>query len=84
MKIWHIAPKDEMELHESSADCACKPFLVLPHRLEGTNLEGEVVWQHCHFNPLEAAWEETTADQTELVPEDAQTYGRTFIVLEPE
>lgn len=73
-----------MELHESSADCICAPELVLPHRLEGTDLKGETVWQHRHFNPLEAAWENDCAEETELVPEDAQNFGHTFIVLDPE
>lgn len=46
-------PKDEWELHEHTADCACEPVLVFKGpEWRPSALFGETIYVHQAFSPL--------------------------------
>jgi hypothetical protein len=52
LKVFHLFPAEEAEVHEAAEDCLCGPELVSPHRIDDEcRLRGEVCWEHQRFSP---------------------------------
>ncbi len=61
MDVWHTIPVEEEELHEVSEHCLCQPSLIPEHSKKVEWMEGEIVFEHHPFSPLDPATESYVA-----------------------
>lgn len=52
VEIYHLFPKEELELHEATQECLCEPEMVKGERLDNCVLAGETTFEHQAFSPL--------------------------------
>jgi len=53
MKVWHLIPTSEAELHEADCFCLCEPVVLTESKKQVECLQNYPCFEHIPFSPLE-------------------------------